>query len=192
MWGIGQYYGSQLNPLISGSYLVYLVPGKGSENVGSKGCGGTWPVHPGFHPFAVWKISLKPGQKLPCLRVPPRHWGWGEGEPSSPISRLGVSSSMLSIASHLLAPRAPSCCLPLHTATAQAEMHRSTPAAPYTSATLSHWMLAPHRPVPSSTASQPVRWPRPSPVGTTQKWQLLSASAGLVQRSLAGKFYWSS
>lgn len=39
---------------------------------------------------------------------------------------------------------------------------------------------------------QPIQQPRNSAVGTTQKWQLLSALAGLVQRSLVGKFFYGN
>lgn len=52
MWLIGLYYGALLNLHVTGSYLVHLVPGQHSENIGSKGGGGALPAHLGLHPFA--------------------------------------------------------------------------------------------------------------------------------------------
>lgn len=51
MWLIGLHYGALLNLHVTGSSLVYLVPGQCSENVGSKGGGGALPASPGSHPF---------------------------------------------------------------------------------------------------------------------------------------------
>lgn len=96
----------------------------------------------------------------------------------------GIPSCVPSIASHLLMLTGLGC----HSK--QAEMVHAIPAAWYTSA------------IPPATAclhpsslclppqpAQPIQQPRNSPVGTSQRWQLLSALAGLVQRSLIVKFY---
>lgn len=52
----------------------------------------------------------------------------------------------------------------------------------------SHCLPAP-RPLHFPPASPAIQQPRKSPEGTTQRWQLLSALAALVQRSSVRKFY---
>lgn len=49
---IGLYSGALWNLHATGSDLIYLVPGQGSENVGSKCSGGALPAHPGPQPLA--------------------------------------------------------------------------------------------------------------------------------------------
>lgn len=77
------------------------------------------------------------------------------GSPHSPLPDPGISSGVPSIASHLVVPAGPGCCLQPHATATQAEMLRAIPAAWYTSATPCCCVPAPmpHPPAPPSTAS---------------------------------------
>lgn len=77
------------------------------------------------------------------------------GSPHSPLPDPGISSGVPSIASHLVVPTGPGCCLQPHATATQAEMLRAIPAAWYTSATPCCCVPAPmpHPPAPPSTAS---------------------------------------
>lgn len=155
MWLIGLYYGALLNLHVTRRYLVYLVPGQCSESVGSKGSGRGLPARPGPHPFASRRISLEPGTWLRLGTVCQALGAKAKGSPRPPPPDPGISSCVPSIASHLLVPTGPGCCLQPHATMAQAEMLRAIPAAQDTSATPSSCVPAPvpRPPVPLSTAS---------------------------------------
>lgn len=181
---IGLYSGALWN--LTGSDLIYLVPGQSSENVGSKCSGGALPAHPGCQSFASWKNSLKHNKQLrlgtTCLVLGPR-WKWA-------------------LVSHILVLRFPAVCpaLPHICLCSQALAVTSNSGTSWDSPCCNCCMVpfchppataCPH-PIPlclPPQPAQPVQQPRNSPVGTTQRWQLLSALAGLDQRSLGGKFY---
>lgn len=183
---IGLYSGALWNLHVTGSDLIYLVPGQGSENVGSKCSGGALPARPGRQPFASWKISLKHNKQLrlgtTCLVLGLR---W----------KQVLVSDILVLGFPAVCPALPHICL-CSQALAVTSNNGTSSDSPCYIGCMVHFCHPPGtarlHPVPlhlPPQPAQPIQQPRSSPVGTTQKWQLLSALAGLVHRSLVGKFY---
>lgn len=144
--------------------------------------GGTLPARPGPPPFASWKISLKHNKQLrlgtTCLVLGLR---W---------KRVLVSDTLA-----LGFPGLPHICS-CSQALAVTPNHGTSWDDPCYTCCMVHLCHPPAIPClhPSSLClppqpAQPIQQPRNSPVGTSQRWHLLSALAGLVQRSLVAKFY---